>query len=67
MNCHGLLGRLLGHAYRPRYSESAPTIKRVNELYDEALLPKIVEASKSRTYHGDVCTRCGDVVNRVPS
>lgn len=66
MNCRGLFGRLFGHNYQPRYSTSLPSLRRVSgeELYAEQL-PKIVEASKSHTYHGDVCTRCGDVTNQV--
>ena len=65
MSCRGLIGRLLGHNYQPRYTTSLPAIKRVNEIYDEEMLPKIIEASKSHTYHDDVCIRYGSVINRT--
>lgn len=70
--CVGLLGRLFGHKYAARHSEAS---ERVGV---EAVLPSSAWAnirtenteaprkSESRTYHGDVCERCGAVVNAQP-
>lgn len=38
---------LIGHKYRPRYSEQ---------------MPPAMEAFKTKTYHFDICVRCGDKV-----
>jgi hypothetical protein len=65
VNCKGIFGRLFGHKYEPRYSRSAPTfqIKTMESLAFADELVAIMESSKVWTYHGDVCTRCGHVIN----
>lgn len=60
--CMGVTGWLFGHDYRARYDKGpAGDVQmhwfRVQDLVDAA------EASKQITYRGDVCRRCGDVVN----
>jgi hypothetical protein len=66
VNCNGIFGRLFGHKYEPRYSRSAPTfqIKTMDSLAYAEELVAIMEASKVWTYHGDVCTRCGNTTGR---
>ena len=66
MSCVGI-GRLLGHRYRARYStkESRPfwaTPGFYGEIKIHGQKPQL--HISSRTYEGDVCERCGDVVNR---
>lgn len=60
-NCKGLAGRIFGHDYSPRYSYSAPTLSNIQTWgldYAENAVD-MMNASKSKTYHGEVCRRCG--------
>lgn len=76
--CIGI-GRLLGHRYGARYSErrvwpegtetiEAPSIKTKGMSATDmaSLVERLTDAGKNheRSYEGDVCERCGDVVNR---
>lgn len=64
--CQGLLGRLFGHRYEGRYSEHEAVPDGVSfQVPPGPAGERLVEATKTRTrtYHGDVCVRCGDVVN----
>lgn len=60
--CKGLLGLFAGHKYVARYSTGAP-MPLGNFNGPPSGLVAILEASKAKTYHGDVCTRCGHTVN----
>lgn len=62
--CNGILGTLLGHKFRARYDE-----------WDELEMPpckvenikgsfKTHFGTERKIYKGDVCKRCGTVVNR---
>lgn len=66
--CTGLLGWLLGHGYVPRYSTieqfPPPEFWGARPGTYDCTVPADAVMPGSRTYHGDVCTRCGDVVNR---
>ena len=65
--CLGLAGKLAGHNYQPRYSKGAPTLELTKLNASAQVLADIaelLEASKTLTYHGDICTRCGDKVFR---
>ena len=57
----GLVGHLLGHRFEPRYSVTFCDPDWVNRLTHA----KTVYWAKDelRTYQGDVCRRCGMVVN----
>ena len=57
MRCLGLFGWLFGHKYQPRYSErrAFPETKMKWSGYLDPTT--IMETTK--TYHGDVCQRCG--------
>lgn len=47
-----------GHKYHPRYSEQVPAgFEKLGTFYPPAL-----EAFKTKTYHFDICVRCGDKV-----
>lgn len=71
MACIGV-GRLLGHRYRGRYSteEFRPWWTRADPHGFWTIPGPCGEKDRaevheiSRTYHHDVCERCGDVVNR---
>lgn len=66
MECQGLFGRWFGHKFKPRYSLSEPTVEiKINSTTDVDAddAAAMLEASKRKTYHGDVCTRCGNLVN----
>lgn len=61
--CTGILGRLFGHKYEARYSKSDSrpfTLQGVPAPF----IAEIMEASKSSTYHHDICCRCGHVVSK---
>lgn len=63
-NCAGLVGRIFGHRMRPRYNETRemPSIKADGGFRaDVSALREMM--TKSRTYHGDVCERCGYTVS----
>jgi len=67
--CAGLFGRLFGHDYQPRFTHGAPTYKvsDSNDVFSMVFsddVASVITASKPRTYHGDVCRRCGDVKNQ---
>lgn len=64
--CCGLAGRLFGHDYRPRYSVGVPAYvpgggEGAWGVFSSDIAG-IVAASRPRTYHGDVCLRCGHVL-----
>lgn len=65
--CTGLMGRLFGHKYEGRYSDHyektgfefpANLWSRLEIKGTE--MPRTIETT---TYHGDVCVRCGGLVN----
>ena len=60
MGCVGF-GRIFGHRYKARYDSSLPYGIKGKGLYPEHL-----EASRTKVYRGDVCVRCGRVVNVTP-
>lgn len=70
--CTGLFGRLFGHKYEPAIDEELTpgdlSIDKMN-LYSFTYtdnLCRVISANTVRkyTYHGHVCVRCGDVVNK---
>ena len=59
--CTGL-GKVFGHKYEPRYSMTyewpeTASFKNLELLTDDSILALKIT---SESYHGDVCTRCGD-------
>lgn len=56
--CDGLVGMIFGHRYEARWDTVTPPTPVWGYLtaFDR-------EAIKDRTYRGDVCRRCGNVVN----
>jgi hypothetical protein len=71
-HCRGFLGGLRGHCYEPRYStaeqERAAPLGNVELPYGSTAedLRRLLTLT-SRTYCGDVCTRCGSTVEAPPS
>ena len=72
--CKGLMGRIFGHKFEDRYDEEVgegklPDSKQ--EIYIDSLicdgLPNIINSTKSckRTYVYDICTRCGEKIERA--
>ncbi len=55
--CSGFIGHFFGHKYSPRYDTKLPAAK---SIYGGAV---VLEAMKQKIYRGDVCNRCGDIVN----
>lgn len=63
--CHGFLGRIFGHAFRPVVTKGEPVfhvgkyrgcdINKIIELTDKA---------RAETFHGLYCRRCGIVISR---
>ncbi len=61
-DCKGLVGLIFGHRFEGRYSIEETTFP-VNTGHGWVVedVERLIKASKNykRTYHGDVCTRCG--------
>ncbi len=55
--CIGLLGRWFGHNYKARFTS---TFRDGNITYTWSWELKHF---KEHAYEGDVCSRCGDIVN----
>jgi hypothetical protein len=67
MNCKGISGLIFGHKYQPRYSKTIPAGANVKHGAFEgpiAAYAAMLDGFKNITYAGDVCERCGHVVNR---
>lgn len=64
MDCKGLVGAIYGHNYQARYAETAVRVGISTEGLEGEDLACFLNAYRNRGYHGDVCTRCGDVVNQ---
>ena len=64
MNCQGI-GRILGHKYEARYDRmpGAVSIEPYGMVFADDVV-KIIAAGEAKTYRGDVCVRCGHVVNQ---
>lgn len=68
MTCQGILGRLFGHKYRPRYDvkerERGVTFKLPEFTGPAIILSELIEATckplTDSTYVRDVCVRCGE-------
>ena len=58
--CSGI-GLLLGHKFQARYSLSQPMGMADVKGRD---IPQILEATKAKPYHLDICVRCGLTVNQ---
>lgn len=64
-NCLGLGGWLFGHRYDARYSvKEHPNTMALEARGISADTARRIAVLADRTYHGDVCVRCGSVVNR---
>lgn len=61
MDCKGIAGKLLGHAYRARF-DTRPSATKVGGLVFADEIVQVLRASEVRTYRGDVCVRCGHVL-----
>ena len=57
MTCQGILGRLFGHKYRPRY-DVKDTKPAVGEFYSGPV------GEFRCTYVCDVCVRCGATIKK---
>jgi hypothetical protein len=67
--CIGIAGRIFGHHYEARYSTTErdrPAGSGVEYTGPAGMIVELMKL-KDRTYHADVCSRCGNVVNRAPS
>jgi hypothetical protein len=64
--CIGI-GLWLGHKYAPRFSDTSrktPRIEAHQGMYSTVTIKGAQPRDfAKRTYHGDVCSRCGHVVN----
>lgn len=57
-----------GHRFEPRYSyEKLPGQygpREISGCMDAEQMETFLRANQNKTYHGDVCVRCGQVVNK---
>lgn len=62
--CKGLVGRLLGHKFDARYSIGAADLplSLIDLKGPSSQVQEALEKMRPWTYHGDVCERCGLVV-----
>lgn len=63
--CHGFLGRVLGHSFRPVITKGEPVFG-IGE-HRGCDLNKIIELtdkSRPETFHSLYCRRCGMVISR---
>lgn len=67
--CTGIFGKLFGHNFQPRYSESESEGTLPQDFWSPALtfgrdVVNIINSTKSRKseYVHDVCVRCGKIV-----
>lgn len=61
--CAGILGRILGHKFRPRYSVTEHEIEYESEFYRglaQTSLGRPGIIRQERSYWGEVCERCGE-------
>jgi hypothetical protein len=62
----GVMGWFFGHNFKARYTVGSPHdfsgMKMKGYGVAEGAV-KMIEASKPKTYVGDVCVRCGEVTN----
>lgn len=56
--CTGIIGHYFGHKYEPRYDTKLP-----GDVKFKSGTIAAIEALKDSVYRGDVCKRCGDIVN----
>jgi hypothetical protein len=62
--CLGLLGRWFGHHYEARYDITPPDMSA--DALDGTVngICRVLDAASTKLYVADVCTRCGNVVNK---
>jgi len=60
-----------GHKFEPRYSTTGAAPVSIDDLgvqsISELSLHELTKLKQAKTYEGDVCVRCGCVVNRKPA
>jgi hypothetical protein len=62
--CNNLLGRLIGHDYQGRYTVEEYTFPSIfDQPFVSVKCAEVSQDTYKKTYHGDVCSRCGDVIN----
>lgn len=61
--CTGIMGRIFGHKFRPVITLGSPTITDFKLTGSQAAsaYERIINATKSETFHGCICQRCGAV------
>jgi hypothetical protein len=63
--CNSMVGRFAGHNFEPRYSveeRKSPPLSDFG-MFVTAEQIKQPQDLYRKTYHGDVCTRCGATAN----
>jgi hypothetical protein len=66
--CQGVIGKLVGHKYQGRYTvEERKSLRLFESAFASAFARiedfKAPQDVYKKTYHGDVCPRCGDIIN----
>ena len=68
VKCHGLVGRIFGHNYErcQDYRREQPRVltgaELANILFEDMGDVMRAAGAVTKTYHGHVCKRCGDVI-----
>lgn len=62
--CHGLLRSVFGHSFRPVITKGEPVFRSVEQRgCDLNKIIELTDKSRSETFHGLYCRRCGVVVS----
>jgi len=63
----GPLGLRRAHKFEPRYSEAEPrNFDITGKWVHPDTVAQMIAAMKERTYHHDICVRCGKVIPAAP-
>lgn len=69
--CVGIMGYIFGHKFKPRHNTKEETVPPDMEKFKSsassktviALFESLTERKKTVTYKGDICVRCGEIIN----
>lgn len=62
--CHGFLGKIFGHSFRPVITKGEPVFRSVEQRgCDLNKIIELTDKSRLETFHGLYCRRCGVVIS----
>lgn len=61
--CQGIFGKIFGHSFRVAITKGAPSMNLKAAEAGISSILQMMETSRSETYHGIYCKRCGKLIN----